>query len=657
MPAIPLSRIPVLASAVLLACATLGTGCDGGIIVQVDGGADAGGDQGVDLGAMDAGMDAGQSASCEVDNGGCDALVTCTMEDDDVLCGACPSGYAGDGATGCDDVNECDTANGGCAQQCTNDAGGFTCSCGSGYALNVDGLGCDDVNECDTANGGCAQQCTNDVGGFTCSCGSGYLLNVDGLGCDDVNECDTANGGCDLNAACANNLGAPPTCTCNVGYGGDGTTCTLLCGNGVLDDGEVCDDDGNEDGDGCRADCLGLEECGDGLLDVDEECDDDNVLAGDGCRADCRGLEECGDGIIDAITGEQCDDGSDMDGDGCSGVCEFEFPFTSVAAQVVSGMLSCTSASSNTGRKIGLDDAGAIYVAMKCGGAAYIASSTDRGVTYADPINVVAANVIELAIEGGPPGVAWAVAVLSDTTLVLSQTADYGATWSAPVTLATGLVNVGFSIDSFGDAVYVTAIRQANTIDVFRNLTSGVGAFEFTRVPQANSFHDIMVDRVSGAVWLGSDNPAFRVRSSVDHGVTFGAESNPPGQAFFSDWAASNGFLYVVGTNGDTNVDVIPLSAPGTSTQAEGLPSGVAFAQVRAIDADALGNAYVVSQLSSGAVQLDRLVTGGSAVAAADLRAVAVTGNAPGVAGLPSNNGAAVVYTNGTSVYAAIVVY
>ena len=41
-----------------------------------------------------------------------------------------------------------------------------------------------DVNECDTANGGCADTCTNSDGSFACSCGSGYVLNADGVSCD-----------------------------------------------------------------------------------------------------------------------------------------------------------------------------------------------------------------------------------------------------------------------------------------------------------------------------------------------------------------------------------------------------------------------------------------------------------------------------------------
>lgn len=43
---------------------------------------------------------------------------------------------------------------------------------------------CTDVDECQAANGGCAQTCTNTDGSFLCSCGTGYTLAYDGFSCD-----------------------------------------------------------------------------------------------------------------------------------------------------------------------------------------------------------------------------------------------------------------------------------------------------------------------------------------------------------------------------------------------------------------------------------------------------------------------------------------
>ena len=40
-----------------------------------------------------------------------------------------------------------------------------------------------DVDECNTANGGCEHSCTNTIGSFICSCDTGYQLDENGLNC------------------------------------------------------------------------------------------------------------------------------------------------------------------------------------------------------------------------------------------------------------------------------------------------------------------------------------------------------------------------------------------------------------------------------------------------------------------------------------------
>src|SRR5437868_1023007 len=60
--------------------------------------------------------------------------------------------------------------------------------------------------------------------------------------------------------------------------------------------------------------------CGDGIVEGTEVCDDGNVASGDGCNADCTSIEACGNGIVDV--GEQCDDGNAQNGDGCENNCQ-----------------------------------------------------------------------------------------------------------------------------------------------------------------------------------------------------------------------------------------------------------------------------------------------------------------------------------------------
>ena len=61
--------------------------------------------------------------------------------------------------------------------------------------------------------------------------------------------------------------------------------------------------------------------CGNGVVEPFEGCDDHNTAACDGCSPDCH-LEVCGNGVLDC--GEECDDGplNGTSGDRCSTACK-----------------------------------------------------------------------------------------------------------------------------------------------------------------------------------------------------------------------------------------------------------------------------------------------------------------------------------------------
>ena len=104
--------------------------------------------------------------------------------------------------------------------------------------------------------------------------------------------------------------------------------------DGVLDDGERCDDGNMEDDDACTNACE-LARCGDGIARANvspgapgyEACDDGNTSNTDACLNDCSAAA-CGDGLrrSDLLPGEEgfevCDDGNLVDGDGCTGRCQ-----------------------------------------------------------------------------------------------------------------------------------------------------------------------------------------------------------------------------------------------------------------------------------------------------------------------------------------------
>jgi len=129
-------------------------------------------------------------------------------------------------------------------------------------------------------------------------------------------------------------------------------TSTDVCGDGILSQGEACDDGNTAGGDGCNADCSTTEPgyscnppgkacqelvvCGDGILAPSEQCDDGGSKAGNGCSAHCQfeaGFKcqgepsvctptICGDRLQEGA--ETCDDGNQEPFDGCSASCQAE---------------------------------------------------------------------------------------------------------------------------------------------------------------------------------------------------------------------------------------------------------------------------------------------------------------------------------------------
>jgi cysteine-rich repeat protein len=73
-----------------------------------------------------------------------------------------------------------------------------------------------------------------------------------------------------------------------------GTSSGPVCGNGVTEPPEECDDGNITSGDGCSAQCKkegAGPVCGNGVTEPPEECDDGNITSGDGCSAQCK-IEE-----------------------------------------------------------------------------------------------------------------------------------------------------------------------------------------------------------------------------------------------------------------------------------------------------------------------------------------------------------------------------
>ncbi|GBP07555.1 Cubilin [Eumeta japonica] len=142
-------------------------------------------------------------------------------------CGACPSGYEGDGYI-CTDVNECDIQNGGCSVSpmvpCYNTLGSRVCgSCPSGYIGN--GVICEWRGSCNVNHGGChpSARCEDTGGASRCICPIGTEGNGLGLhGCyvptdNTTYGCETEP--CGSHGRC-HSLRYGFTCFCDTGFGG-----------------------------------------------------------------------------------------------------------------------------------------------------------------------------------------------------------------------------------------------------------------------------------------------------------------------------------------------------------------------------------------------------------------------------------------------------
>jgi cysteine-rich repeat protein len=180
-----------------------------------------------------------------------------------------------------------------------------------------------------TCVGGGTEECDGTAG---CSaecvlpiCGNG--VQEAGEQCDDGNDVD--NDFCSLTCrtpVCGDGVisGAEQCDDAALNSNNPGacrTNCTFArCGDGVRDTGEACDDGNASNTDTCTTLCR-PPGCGDGVITAPETCDDLNAINWDTCPNTCR-LPACGDGIVQPARGEACDDGNANNSDGCNTSCQ-----------------------------------------------------------------------------------------------------------------------------------------------------------------------------------------------------------------------------------------------------------------------------------------------------------------------------------------------
>lgn len=105
--------------------------------------------------------------------------------------------------------------------------------------------------------------------------------------------------------------------------GSTGTTSVEpMCGNGVQEQGEECDDGNSDPADACLNNCKNAI-CGDDQIRADnipEECDDGDQVDTNMCTSACK-LNICRDGfLLEGV--EECDDGNEVNDDECTNECK-----------------------------------------------------------------------------------------------------------------------------------------------------------------------------------------------------------------------------------------------------------------------------------------------------------------------------------------------
>lgn len=185
----------------------------------------------------------------------------------------------------------------------------------------------DEGEECDDGNArsgdGCSSSCMNE-GAPEPVCGNGIVEA--GEECDDSN----LNSGDSCSASCTIESAGAECWSLSTIFGNASTPlCQASCGQAdCYFDPEVSSEIYFQDN-VCRVPCHyePAKLCGDGMLEAGEECDDGNSVSGDGCSSSCMNEGEsdpvCGNARLEA--NEQCDDGNLTNGDGCDSSCDIEF--------------------------------------------------------------------------------------------------------------------------------------------------------------------------------------------------------------------------------------------------------------------------------------------------------------------------------------------
>ncbi len=255
----------------------------------------------------------GCSSVCQVESGfTCSGSPTSTCTP--IYVAVCGNGKL-DSSEACDDANTADAD--GCSSTCTVESG-FDCSGAPSTcvptpppasvcpnALVETGESCDDGNSAN--NDGCSN-CAVDAG-YNCSGNPSVCIKPNVCGDSDKSGTEACDDGNTMN-----DDGCSSNCLVETGWACSGSpqsTCSqipgAICGNAIIENGEGCDDGNVASNDGCSSSCqveanyncegspkstcvstIPIPVCGNGIIESGEACDDGNTNNGEGCSSTCQ---------------------------------------------------------------------------------------------------------------------------------------------------------------------------------------------------------------------------------------------------------------------------------------------------------------------------------------------------------------------------------
>ncbi len=557
-----------------------------------------------------------------------------------VCMASCPAGQTVCGAACADtqtDRANCGTCGTACGTGMVCTAGACVISCPAGQM--VCGAACVDVQTDRSNCGACGTACSAgmacNVGVCATSCPAAQT--VCGAACVDT-QTDRANCGTCGTACAAGMVCAAGVCgtSCPAGQSVCGSSCvtltTDLANCGAC--GTACAP-AHAFG-ACAAGACGVAACNAGYGNC-------NAMANDGCEVDLTtDANNCGACGTACGTGGVC----------AAGVCQ---RFVTVPPVTVPSPGGCITNTSFGGRKAAVDGDGNLYVAMVCGGTAWVSASPNGGRSWVSATSTALTNIGDVALVGLPGRGLLVASVRLDSSVQVTTSIDLATTFATPVTIA------GASAMSTGPGWSVSVATHGSTwMIAFPTGTAGTaigiarsttGLSGFTASPTTVAMYNLApeIGWDSGAWWLThelSGGAGAEVRRSDDDGRTFTVAGASTMTAHsYTDFSFGGGYVYLVG--GNNTADRIPLATVATGPVVPTALVSVGVSGDRAVSADSAGRGYV-AYVGSG-ITLQR--SGETATR------VLEPGSYPGVVALPTNNGALVVWSNSGVTRASVQTY